>query len=265
MTQQQQNQSQNSGHNPGHSQGKETKVALITGAAARIGAEICRTLHTAGMNVVIHYRSSSTQAEELCESLNQQRANSAAILQADLLDTAALPTLVLQAAAIWERLDVLVNNASSFYPTPVGEITEAHWDDLMGSNLKAPIFLSQAAMPYLKRQQGCIINIVDVHAFRPMKNHPVYCAAKAGLAMLTQSLAKELGPEIRVNGVAPGAIMWPASELDSEVQASILERTALKRQGGPEDIARTVRFLVLEGDYITGQVIPVDGGRSINI
>lgn len=257
MTQQQQNQSQN--------QCKETKVALITGAAARIGAEICRTLHAAGMNVVIHYRSSSSHAEELCESLNQQRANSAAILQADLLDTASLPTLVLQAAAIWERLDVLVNNASSFYPTPVGEITEAHWDDLMGTNLKAPIFLSQAAMPYLKRHQGCIINIVDVHGFRPMKNHPVYSAAKAGLAMLTQSLAKELGPEIRVNGVAPGAIMWPASELDAEVQASILERTALKRQGDPQDIARTVKFLIMDADYITGQVIPVCGGRSINI
>ncbi len=253
MTQQQQNQS------------NERKVVLITGAAARIGAEICRTLHAAGMNIVIHYRNSSAQATELCESLNQQRASSAAILQADLLDTASLPTLVLQAAAIWGRLDALVNNASSFYPTPVGHITEAHWDDLMGSNLKAPIFLSQAAAPYLKQQQGCIINIVDVHGFRPMKNHPVYCAAKAGLAMLTQSLARELGPEIRVNGVAPGAIMWPESEMNAEVQASILERTALKRQGCPADIANTVRFLMMDADYITGQVIPVDGGRSTNI
>jgi len=265
MTQHPQNQSQNPGQNPGQNQGSETKVALITGAAARIGAEICRTLHAAGMNVVIHYRNSSEQATELCDALNQQRADSAAMLQADLLDTASLPQLVNQAAAIWGRLDALVNNASSFYPTPVGEITEAHWDDLMGSNLKAPIFLSQAATPYLQQSHGCIINIVDVHAFRPMKAHPVYCAAKAGLAMLTQSLARELGPEIRVNGVAPGAIMWPESELAPEVQTSILERTALKRQGGPEDIARTVRFLVLEGDYITGQVIPVCGGRSINI
>lgn len=243
----------------------ENKTALITGAAARIGAEIARTLHAAGMNIVIHYRHSSSKAEALRDELNLQRENSAICLQADLLQTESLAPLVDQAAATWGRLDVLVNNASSFYPTPVGEITEDHWDDLMGSNLKAPVFLSQAATPHLKQTHGCIINIVDVHAFRPMKAHPVYCAAKAGLAMLTQSLAKELGPEIRVNGVAPGAIMWPASELDPEVQASILDRTALKRQGGPEDIAKTVRFLVLEGEYITGQVIPVCGGRSINI
>ena len=243
----------------------QIKTALITGAAARIGAEISRTLHAAGMNIVIHYRSSADQANALRDELNSQRANSAYTLQADLLDTLTLNTLVTQAAEVWGRLDVLINNASSFYPTPVGEITEAHWDDLMGSNLKAPIFLSQAATPYLKASQGCIINIVDVHGFRPMKEHPVYCAAKAGLAMLTQSLAKELGPEIRVNGVAPGAIMWPSSELDPATQESILERTALKRQGSPEDIAKTVKFLVLEGDYITGQVIPVDGGRSINI
>jgi len=243
----------------------QIKTALITGAAARIGAEITRTLHAAGMNIVIHYRSSADQANALRDQLNSQRANSAHTLQADLLDTPSLATLVEQATDVWGGLDVLVNNASSFYPTPVGEITETHWDDLMGSNLKAPIFLSQAATPYLKTSQGCIINIVDVHGFRPMKAHPVYCAAKAGLAMLTQSLAKELGPEIRVNGVAPGAIMWPSSELDPATQEAILERTALKRQGGPEDIAKTVKFLVLEGDYITGQVIPVDGGRSINI
>ena len=241
------------------------KTVLITGAAARIGAEISRTLHASGFNIVIHYRSSVDKAEALCASLNDIRENSAAILQADLLQTSSLDSLVSQAAAIWGGLDVLVNNASSFYPTPVGEITEAHWDDLMGSNLKAPLFLSQAATPYLKQNQGCIINIVDIHGFRPMKAHPVYCAAKAGLAMLTQSLAKELGPEIRVNGVAPGAIMWPASELDPQIQASILERTALKRQGGPEDIAKAVNFLVMDADYITGQVIPVDGGRSLNI
>jgi len=244
----------------------QNKTALITGGAARIGAEIARTLHDAGMNIVIHYRSSEDKARALCDDLNSKRENSAACLQADLHDTPALTPLVDQAAAIWGRLDVLVNNASSFYPTPVGEITEAHWDDLMGSNLKAPVFLSQAATPHLHKTQGCIINIVDVHGFRPMKEHPVYCAAKAGLAMLTQSLAKELGPaEIRVNGVAPGAIMWPACELDPDVQDSIIDRTALKRQGGPDDIATTVRFLALEGKYITGQVIPVCGGRSINI
>jgi len=241
------------------------KTALITGAAARIGAEISRTLHAAGMNIVIHYRSSSASASALADKLNAQRPNSAAIIQADLLNTATLDKLVESAASIWGGLDVLINNASSFYPTPVGKITEAHWDDLMGSNLKAPVFLSQAATPYLKNTHGCIINIVDIHGFRPMKEHPVYCAAKAGLAMITQSLAKELGPEIRVNGVAPGAIMWPSTELDPQVQESILERTALKRQGCPQDIAKAVKFLIMDGEYITGQVIPVDGGRSLNI
>ncbi len=241
------------------------KTTLITGASARIGAEIARTLHAAGMNIIIHYRASKQQAAELSDSLNQIRPESAYILQADLLKTESLAPLVKQAADVWGQLDCLVNNASSFYPTPVGEITEDHWDDLMGSNLKAPIFLSQAATPYLKKTHGCIINIVDIHAFRAMKQHPVYCAAKAGLAMITQSLAKELGPEIRVNGVAPGAIMWPNSELNADIQASIIERTALKRQGCPQDIAKTVKFLILDGDYITGQIIPVDGGRILNI
>ena len=243
----------------------QNKTALITGAAARIGAEIATTLHASGMNIVIHYRSSADKAEALSAQLNALRNNSATTLQADLLETDGLNELVNQAAGTWGGLDVLVNNASSFYPTPVGEITEKHWDDLLGSNLKAPLFLSQAATPHLRKTQGCIINIVDIHGFRPMKAHPVYCAAKAGLAMLTQSLAKELGPDIRVNGVAPGAIMWPTSELDKEIQASILERTALKRQGEPEDIAKTVKFLVMDAGYITGQVIPVDGGRSLNI
>lgn len=241
------------------------KTVLITGAAARIGAEIARNLHTAGFNIVIHYRASAEKAEKLSASLNAIRSNSATTLQADLLNTPSLKTLVDKAATVWDGLDVLINNASSFYPTPVGEITEAHWDDLMGSNLKAPIFLSQAATPYLQQSQGCIINIVDIHGFRAMKAHPVYCAAKAGLAMLTQSLAKELGPEIRVNGVAPGAIMWPSTELDPQLQESIVERTSLKRQGCPEDIAKAVRFLIMDADYITGQVIPVDGGRSLNI
>jgi len=243
----------------------QIKTVLITGGGARIGAEIARTLHRAGFNIAIHYRNSAASAHQLCQTLNNDRANSASILQADLNQTPTLSTLVDQAAELWNGLHVLVNNASAFYPTPVGEITEAHWDELMGSNLKAPIFLSQAATPWLKASQGCIINIVDIHGFRPMKAHPVYCAAKAGLAMLTQSLARELGPDIRVNGVAPGAIMWPSSEMDADTQASILEQTALKRQGQPADIAKTVKFLIMEGEYITGQIIPVDGGRSLNI
>ena len=243
------------------------KTVLITGGAKRIGAEIARLLHADGMNIVIHYRSSKGDAQLLCNQLNQLRDNSAIILQANLLQINELPVLVEKSVAHWGGLDVLINNASTFYPTPVGEITEAQWDDLMGSNLKAPLFLSQAAAPHLKHQRGCIVNIVDVHGIRPMKNHPVYCAAKAGLAMLTQSLAKELGPQVRVNGVAPGAIMWPENNLeqDEALREMILERTALKRQGEPKDIAAAVRFLIRDADYITGQVIPVCGGRSINI
>lgn len=245
----------------------QNPTALVTGAARRIGAEISRSLHADGMNIVIHYRGSEEHASELRDELNRMRHDSAMIVQADLLDIDALDKLARDAAAAWGRLDALVNNASSFYPTPVGEITEAHWEDLMGTNLKAPLFLSQAAAPALKAAQGSIVNIVDVHGFRPMKNHPVYCAAKAGLVMLTQSLAKELGPEVRVNGVAPGAIMWPENggEDDPELQTMILERTALKRKGEPRDIAAMVRFLIREASYITGQVIPVCGGRSINI
>lgn len=243
----------------------QNQTALITGAAKRIGAEISRMLHAEGMNIVIHYRSSKAEAEALCNELNALRADSAIIRQADLLKVLDCNTLVQKAAEYWGDLSALINNASSFYPTPVGEITETHWDDLMGSNLKAPLFLSQAASPYLAKTRGNIINIVDIHGFRPMKLHPVYCAAKAGLAMLTQSLARELGPDIRVNGVAPGAILWPESELDPQVQQDILERTALKRQGEPRDIAATVRFLIRDAAYITGQVIPVCGGRSLNI
>ena len=243
----------------------QNQTALITGAAKRIGAEISRMLHAEGMNIVIHYRASKDEAEALCNELNALRADSAIVVQADLLNISELPALAKKSADYWGSLNVLVNNASSFYPTPVGEITEAQWDDLVGSNLKAPLFLSQAAAAYLKSSQGNIINIVDIHGFRPMKEHPVYCAAKAGLAMLTQSLARELGPEIRVNGVAPGAILWPENDIDEQTQQLILDRTALKRQGEPKDIAATVRFLIRDADYITGQVIPVCGGRSLNI
>lgn len=243
----------------------QNKTALITGASRRIGAVITRTLHQAGMNISLHYRGSQQEAEALANELNAQRENSCITIRQDLHNTAELPKLIEQSQQHWGQLDLLVNNASSFYPTHIGKMTEQHWDDLMGSNLKAPLFLSQAAIPALKQSQGGIINIVDIHAEKPMKNHTIYCSAKAGLAMMTKSLAKELGPEIRVNGVAPGAIMWPENELDAETQDEILNRTALKRSGMPEDIAATVLFLARDAHYITGQIIPVDGGRSINI
>ena len=242
------------------------KTALITGAARRIGATVARHLHTAGMDIVIHCRGSRDDAETLAGELNDARADSATVLQLDLDHTAELPELIDDAVAFKGQLDLLINNASSFYPTPVGSITEADWDRLLGSNLKAPLFLSQAAAPHLQSTSGCIINMVDVHAFRPMRRHTVYCAAKAGLVMLTQSLARELGPDVRVNGVAPGAILWPEQEdLEATTQEHILERTALKHVGEPMDIANAVLFLVRDADYITGQIIPVDGGRLLNI
>jgi pteridine reductase len=242
----------------------ENKVVLVTGAARRIGAVIARTLHGAGATVVIHYRSSAADAQTLQEELNAQRANSCFLVQGDLLAIAQLPDVIAQTVAQAGKLDVLVNNASSFYPTPMGTLTEQQFDDLMGTNLKAPLFLAQAAMPQLRANHGCIINIVDIHGFRPLKNYPAYCAAKAGLLMLTQSLARELGPEVRVNGVAPGAILWPEMAENHAMHKDLLARTALKREGSPEDIAKTVLFLVRDADYITGQVIPVDGGRMLN-
>jgi pteridine reductase len=241
------------------------KVALITGAAKRIGAETARTLHAAGMNIVIHYRYSRQEADELSDELNQQRENSAHVIQGDLDDDSIFGRIVEDAAETWGRLDVLVNNASSFFPTPVGSITLEQYHNLMNSNLKAPLFLSQAAAQFLKETNGCIINMVDIHAFRPMKKHPVYCAAKAGLAMLTQSLARELGPEIRVNGIGPGAILWPDNDMDEDTKKFIIERTALKRYGEPKDIAKAILFLVRDANYITGHIVPVDGGRSLNI
>ncbi|MDD5391502.1 MAG: pteridine reductase [Thiothrix sp.] len=242
----------------------EGKVVLLTGAARRIGAVIARTLHSAGATVVIHYRSSVAAAESLQAELNAQRAGSCFLLQGDLLDIASLSHLIAQTVTQAGKLDVLVNNASSFYPTPIGTLTEQQFDDLIGTNLKAPLFLAQAAAPQLRANHGCIINIVDIHGFRPLKNYPAYCAAKAGLLMLTQSLARELGPEVRVNGVAPGAILWPEMAENHAMHQDLLARTALKREGSPEDIAKTVLFLVRDADYITGQVIPVDGGRMLN-
>jgi len=241
------------------------KTALITGGAKRVGAVTTQTLHQAGYNVIIHCRLSRQAADDLATELNSKRADSARVIQGDLNIDTIYDHLIEEAYQCWNRLDVLVNNASSFYPTPIGSITLDDWNNLVNSNMKAPLFLAQAAAPHLKKTSGNIINMVDVHAQRPMKEHPVYCAAKAGLAMLTMSLAKELGPEVRVNGVAPGAILWPENDMPEHTKNLILERTSLKRPGEPIDIARTILFLVRDGDYITGQIIAVDGGRSINI
>lgn len=242
----------------------EGKVVLLTGAARRIGAEITRTLHAAGATVVIHYRQSASSAQQLQATLNAERANSCFLVQGNLLDMNFLPVLLKRTLTLTGRLDVLVNNASTFYPTPIGTLTEAQFDDLIGTNLKVPLFLAQAATPALQASRGCIINLVDIHGFRPLKNYPAYSAAKAGLLMLTQSLARELGPDVRVNGVAPGAILWPEMEENHAMHQELLAKTALKREGSPQDIARTVLFLVRDAPYITGQVIPVDGGRLLN-
>lgn len=242
----------------------ETKVVLITGAAQRIGAVIARALHAAGMNLVLHYRSSRAAAHALQEELNARRADSVLLVQADLLAVAGLPQLVKQAAEAWGRLDVLVNNASTFYATPLGRVTEADWDNLFGTNAKAPLFLAQAAAPHLRAQRGCIVNIADIHGERPLKDYPVYSMAKAALLMLTRALACDLGPEIRVNGVAPGAILWPKHDIDEVTKQRIISRTFLKRTGCPEDVAKAVLFLVRDADYMSGQVLTLDGGRLLN-
>jgi pteridine reductase len=247
-----------------HDSGKLTgKTVLITGAARRVGAAIARELHAAGGNLVIHYRSSARDAEALVAELNGIRADSAACLRADLLDLSVLPGLSEFAVRTFGTLDVLINNASTFYPTPMGSITPQAWDDLMGSNLKAPLFLSQAAAPALRASRGLILNIVDIHALRPLRDYTVYCAAKAGLHMVTRSLAKELGPEIRVNGISPGPVLWPEHEGNDAGRAKIIERTILKRMGTPEDIARTALFFAASAPFVTGQVLAVDGGRSV--
>ena len=239
------------------------RMALITGAAARIGAEIARTLHAQGMDLALHYRSSAAEAQALQVELEQRRPGSVLLVHADLNDTVALPQLIEQVANFRLRLDLLVNNASSFYPTPLDTATEAQWDDLFGSNLKGPFFLAQAAAPLLRASAGAIVNLVDIHAERPLADHPLYCMAKAGNAMMVRALARDLGPAVRVNGVAPGAILWPEHGKDEAAQRDILTRTALGRPGTPADVARTVLFLVRDADYITGQIINVDGGRTV--
>lgn len=239
---------------------------LITGAGKRVGATIVRYCHRQGMRVAIHYRNSAVEAEALSEELNKQHPNTAITLQAALEDPNTYTDLIEKVIAQWGKLDVLINNASSFYPTPLGEITEKDWHDLLGSNLKAPLFLSQAAIPYLKKQKGCIINLVDIQAQRPMKKHALYCVAKASLVMLTKCLAKELGPFIRVNGIAPGIALWPdeKNEFNDRIREKIIGRTALKRAGTPDDIAEMVIFLIKQAHYVTGQIIAIDGGLSLD-
>lgn len=245
----------------------EGRVVLITGGAKRVGAAICRRLHAAGANLMVHYRASAADARALKSELAAQRAGSVALVQADLLKLDALSNLVKATVKEFGRLDALVNNASSFYPTPVGEVTEKAWDDLMGTNLKAPLFLAQAAARELRKSHGCIVNIIDIHAEFPMKNHVVYTTAKGGLLALTRSLARELGPEVRVNGIAPGTILWPDDDTwkDEVSRQRIINQTALKRIGEPDDIAKAVEFLIAAAPYVTGQVIAVDGGRSVNL
>ena len=245
----------------------QNKVALVTGGARRVGAAITRALHAAGANVAIHFHRSHADAESLAAELELARPGSTFLVRGNLLHTNDLPRLVAETVARFGRLDVLVNNASSFYATPVGEITGAVWDDQVGTILKAPLFLSQAAADELKKARGAIVNIVDIHAARPLKNYVVYSIAKAGLEGLTKSLSRELGPEVRVNGVAPGAVLWPedGAHFNSADQQAIIEHSSLKRAGTPEDIAGTVKFLAFDAPYITGQIFAVDGGRSVNI
>jgi pteridine reductase len=244
----------------------QDKTVLITGGAKRVGAAICRRLHGAGANLMLHYRASAGEARLLQAELNHARPNSVSLIQADLLDLNKLPSVVEQTLQAFGRLDGLINNASTFFPTPVGEITEGAWADLIGTNLQVPLFLAQAAAPALKRTQGAIVNLSDIHAERPLKNYVVYSIAKAGLEGLTRSLARELAPEVRVNAVAPGPILWPEDESFDELSRQrIISHTPLKREGTPDDIARAVHFLLVDANYITGETINVDGGRNMAI
>jgi pteridine reductase len=243
------------------------KVILITGGAKRVGAAICRLLHAEGFNLMIHYKSSLNEARALQAELNLQRPNSVATIQGDLLNIAGIPNLVTETIKHFGRLDALINNASTYYPSELGEIDEQKWHDLMGSNLKAPLFLSQAAASELKKNHGCIVNITDMHVERPKKGYIVYSVAKAGLVTLTKSLAHELSPEVRVNAVAPGPVQWPENnpQFDEVYRQRVINQTLLKRVGEADDVAKAVRFLVMEAPFITGHVLAVDGGRSLNL
>jgi pteridine reductase len=248
-------------------QGMQGKAVLVTGGAKRVGAAICRRLHAAGAQIAVHYRSSRQEALALQEELNALRPESAAVFQADLLDLGVLPQLVREVVGKFGRLDALINNASSFYATPLGEVNEKQWNDLLGTNLRAPLFLAQAAAAELRRRHGAIVNIADIHAERPMHGYLLYSVAKTGLVALTRALAQEMAPQVRVNAISPGVIIWPenATWLDDEQRRKIVAHTLLKREGEPDDVARTVQFLLNDSPYITGQIIAVDGGRSVNI
>jgi len=246
--------------------GVQGKIVLITGGAKRVGAAICRRLHAAGASLMLHYRLSAGEARLLQAELNHVRADSVALIQADLLDLNKLPAIVEQTVQRFGRLDALVNNASSFFPTPVGAITSEAWEDLIGTNLRAPLFLAQAAAAALKKAQGAIVNIADIHADRPLKNFVVYSVAKAGLIGLTRSLARELAPEVRVNAIAPGPILWPDDAAFDELSRQrIISHTLLRREGTPDDIAKAVLFLLADAGYVTGETINVDGGRHVAI
>jgi pteridine reductase len=239
------------------------QTALVTGGARRVGAEIVRHLHAAGATVAIHYRNSQADAQALADELNVQRANSAAVFAADLLQTETIPALVAAVTARCGGPHILVNNASSFYPTPFGELTDAHWHELVGSNLKAPLFLAQAAAAELRRARGSIINIVDIHGLRPLPNYIVYSTAKAALIHLTKALARELAPEVRVNGIAPGPVLWPETGVDAAQRQEIINSTLLQRAGSPADVARAVCFFAASAPFVTGQILAIDGGRSL--
>jgi pteridine reductase len=240
-------------------------VALVTGAAKRVGAAIARRLHDAGFDLVIHHRASPDEAAALAAELESRRAGSALIVQADLGDIAALSSIVDAAIARFGRLDALVNNASAFHPSPIGAATEADWNALIDSNAKGPFFLAQACAPHLRAAGGAIVNLVDVYGERPLAKHTIYSMAKAANAMLVKSLAVELGPEVRVNGVSPGVILWPESGKSEDAKQAMLAKTALKRVGSPEDIAEAVRWLLQDARYTTGQILAVDGGRLLNL
>lgn len=240
-------------------------VALITGAGRRVGAVIAHTLHGAGYDLALHYRHSAGEAAALADALERQRAGSTLLLQGELADIAALPTLVESLLAHYGRLDALVNNASAFYPTPVGDATPAQWNELFASNAQAPFFLSQAAVPALRNAHGGIVNLLDIYAERPLANHPLYCMAKAALAAMTRSLALDLAPQVRVNGVAPGAVLWPSDGKAYDDQQALLARTPMQRSGTPEDVAGAVLWLLRDAPFVTGQVLRVDGGRTLSV